>query len=85
MKEQHDALVEASEFLQRFRTTGYRDVAYDLYGALDELIEAMTGKESETWSINDLPMLEEAAKAICAVFGVGYTLNENIMIHWEID
>jgi len=85
MTEQHDALEDAARHLVRFRATGYRDVAYDLYGSLDELIEAMTGKESETWNENDLPMLEVAAKAICAVFGVGYTLNENTMIHWQID
>jgi hypothetical protein len=84
VREQHDALEEAARHLTRFRATGYRDIALDLYGALDELIEAMVGKESETWNGNDLEMLESAAKCICGVFGVGYTLNENIMIHWEI-
>jgi len=85
MKEQHEALEEAARHLTRFRGTGYRDVAYDLYGALDELIESMVGKESETWVDNDKPMLVEAAKAICAVFGVSYMLNDYILIEWRID
>ena len=84
MKEQHNALFDAAAILVQFRVTGYRDVAMDLYEALDALVEAMIGKEDSDWKYSDLDAIEVAAKCVCAVFGVGFTLDMNRMLEWDV-
>ena len=80
-----EALTDAAKINSIYRRTRDPVVGLELHTALYELLEAMVGKKPEEWRKSDLDDIEMAAKAICAVFGVGMTMNRNEPLFWDLN
>jgi hypothetical protein len=80
----HEALAIAAKINATWKRTGFRDVGLELTIALYDVLDSMVGKHCSKWENSDLDNIELAAKAIGQVFRVGFNLDREEPLYWDL-